>query len=278
MVSVFCVAQRSLTTEEVAGLENAGERAHGCVPIRYPPLWLALHERRARAHEDSVRGVVSLKYLIGAREYKTKKAAQEAIREVLYRYSPGETVSRPEDQEFLADLILNHPDPASKIGVGIARFEVRDNWGTHGFWVIRTDGSETDFSFVKCLHPPTKQQTVHVALRRAVMDQMMQFREAALRNGPAVCPVTGQPIDDSSAHVDHYDPTFFELADSYVAARGGYNAFRVLETADGVFGRRLADPVAAAAWQEYHRANAKLRLVSKKANLSLLRRQSTEVL
>jgi hypothetical protein len=217
-----------------------------------------------------------LKYLIGTREYKTKTAAQEAIREVLYRYEPGEVVTLPDDQEFLADLILNHPNPGSKIGVGIDRFEVRDNWGTHGFWIIRTDGTETDFSFVKCLHAPTRQQTVRVALRRAVMDLMIQFREAALRDGPAVCPITGDPIDDFNAHVDHYDPTFYELADAYVAERGGYDAFRVLDTADGVFGRRLADSLAEAAWQTYHETHANLRLVSKKANLSLLRRRSTE--
>jgi hypothetical protein len=217
-----------------------------------------------------------LKYYIGAREYPTKTAAQEAIQEVLYRYQPGETVERPEDQEFLADLVQNHPDPASKIGVGIARFEVRRNLKTPGFWIVRTDGSETDFSFVKCLRPPTLEQLVRTALRRSVDEQIWQFRDQALGGGLVVCSVSGDPIDRATCHVDHFDPTFSDLVDAYVAAHGGYEAFQIAETADGAFGRRLSDPQVEADWRAYHKANANLRLVSIRANLSLLRRHARE--
>jgi hypothetical protein len=218
-----------------------------------------------------------LKYYIGVREYPTKTAAQEAIRKVLYRYQPGETVGRPEDQEFLADLVQNHPDPASKIGVGIARFEVRRNLKTPGFWIIRTDGSDTDFSFVKCLRPPTHPQLVRTALRRSVDEQIWQFRDHALGGGQMVCSVSGDPIDRLNCHVDHDDPTFSDLVDAYVAAHGGYEAFQVVETVDGAFGRRLADAQVEVAWQAWHKANANLRLVSIRANLSLLRRHTRTV-
>jgi hypothetical protein len=109
------------------------------------------------------------------------------------------------------------------------------------------------------------------------MAQMIQFREAALRNGPVVYPITGDAVGESNGHVDHYDPTFFELADAYVAEHGGYDAFRVRESTDGAFGRRLADQLVEAARQTYHETHSNLRMVSKKANLSLLRRRSADV-
>jgi Protein of unknown function (DUF3223) len=235
------------------------------VPIHRLVRWVLQWGRKQVGYD--------VRYFIGIREYPSKKAALAAIQEVLYRYEPRERVERPDDQEFLIDLIQNHPDPVSKIGAGIGRFEVRLNWKTHGFWIIRVDGSETDFSFMKCLHPPTQQQVVRVALRHAVMDQVILFREVQLRRGPVVCPITGDLVDGTTGHVDHSDPTFFDLADAFVAERGGYEAIQVSDSVDGAIGRYLADSQVEATWQAYHRANANLRLVSVKANLSLLRRR-----
>lgn len=211
-------------------------------------------------------------FLIGLREYPTKTAARSAVQSVLYRYGPGDTITDSDDQEFLADLVQLHPDAEGKIGLGIRNFEVRRNWSTLGFWIIRIDGTETDFSFVKCLHAPSQEQLVRTALRYAVIDQVVQFRDAALLT-PIACPITGESLDARNAHVDHYNPTFLDLAHMFVADRGGYGQIGT-SSADGRIGRRLVDTDLERAWQAFHRQNAHLRLVSVAANLGLLRRRT----
>jgi hypothetical protein len=73
-----------------------------------------------------------------------------AIREVRDRYEAGTATA--EDDEFLRNLVAEHPEAEAKIGCEIDRFETRRNLNNIGFWIIRTDGkSTTDFSFGKCL-------------------------------------------------------------------------------------------------------------------------------
>ena len=96
--------------------------------------------------------------LVGSRTFLLKKDAEDACREVLYRYAPGDRVTDPADEQFLLDLLELHPQRDDKIGRGIDHFEIRTNpkfVKQRSFYLVRIDGSETDFSFVKCLRPPT---------------------------------------------------------------------------------------------------------------------------
>ncbi len=92
--------------------------------------------------------------LIGVRTFALKRDAEDACREILYRYHPGDRISEPADEQFLLDLLDLHPQRDSKLGGGVAYFEVRTNpkfVRQKSFYLIRVDGSETDFSFVKCV-------------------------------------------------------------------------------------------------------------------------------
>ena len=56
----------------------------------------------------------------------------------------------------IADLLSKgHADPASKIQSGVAAFRIKLNTkyeeNTRCFFIIRADGSEDDFSYIKCL-------------------------------------------------------------------------------------------------------------------------------
>jgi hypothetical protein len=93
------------------------------------------------------------------------------------------------------------------------------------FYLVRTDGSETDFSFMKCLRPPTHR---------------------------------------------HSSPTFLQLAEEFAPQQGGWDEM-VIARADGSIGVQLGRADQAKAWRDFHRENARLRLVSSAANLSLLR-------
>jgi hypothetical protein len=64
------------------------------------------------------------KFWIGSREYRTKGAAQEAVRDVLYGYSVGSVVDKEEDHLLLLDLLDLHEEADVKIGVGVESFVI----------------------------------------------------------------------------------------------------------------------------------------------------------
>jgi hypothetical protein len=211
-------------------------------------------------------------FLIGDQVYRRKSDALDAIREVRDRVKAAGQPSLEED-EFLRDLVALHPDAQRKVGSGIDRFEVRRNLGnTDGFWIIRTDGTETDFSFVQCLYGASQEAKVRSAMRHAVIDQMQTARDNAFWSSSTLtCPITNVEITRETCHMDHDDPTFIEIADAFAGRHGGYEAIKTV-AADGDIGRRFVDESLDEAWRAYHVEKAKLRAVSKKANLSVLRR------
>jgi hypothetical protein len=209
--------------------------------------------------------------VIGIESFPTKKMATERCRTVLYRYATGQTVSS-DDARFLGELLLLHAEADQKIGCGVASFQVEQNGPTRGFWLTRTDGTRTDFSFIACLTPRTPEREALDGLRWAVRDQIRAFRESALVDG-ARCAVTGVTLAGEATHVDH-DPAFLVLVDDFLQSRGlGLADVSVEPTADGEIITVLADEALAQAWADYHRANAHLRLVTQSANLGLLRRR-----
>lgn len=213
---------------------------------------------------------------IGDRTFPTKKAAEDICREILYGYSLGTVISDRGHHEFLSDLLRLHPDTDEKIGQGIGHFEIRRNPvypKQRTLFVVRTDGAETDFSFLKCLTHTTQRKDVLIAMREAVSDQVMAVARAAFASGgPVICPVTGDVLPTiTHAHVDHAEPTFDVMASTWVSGEGGWDSIAVV-SADGMIGARFGTQVQRDRWVEYHRQYAKLRVVSVRANLSVLRR------
>lgn len=176
--------------------------------------------------------------MIGARVYSSKKAAQAEVYAMRERFYNGTATA--EDDEFLRDLVALHPDAPDKVRAGIERFEVRKNMNNFGFWIIRIDGTETDFSFIKGLNGCGIEDLARSAMRNAVRDQLAPVREAAIATG-ACCPILGEPLTADNCHVDHEDPLFIEIADEFAAAEGGYEHVATVAV-DGQFGRSFSHP------------------------------------
>lgn len=204
-----------------------------------------------------------------------KKLVGDRAREILNRATIGQPIAG-DAESFLRDLVTLHPEAEDKIGCGIDRFEVRQNeWKGRTFWLVRLDGTETDFSFLKCLTPPTAEQDFAHACRCCVVDQILAFKNAIFDRSPSIeCPVTGEALTRQTAHIDHAPPnTFRELVARFAAQIPDIRA-AVKPTADGDLRTTFADPSVAARFSEFHRANATLRAVSRRANLSVLRTQA----
>ena len=105
------------------------------------------------------------------REFKTQTAAIEHFRAILHAYGNGSIIEDPAHHDDLVALLERYDaaitDTPSKIGVGIERFERRLNaesgYSTPGFWVVRSDGSATDFSFYTGVKGEPKPQSQEFA-------------------------------------------------------------------------------------------------------------------
>lgn len=208
-------------------------------------------------------------FVVGTEIFTTKKALTERCRKILHRYEPEESIDAP-DRDFLELLIAGyHPDAIDKIGCGIRRMFVRrSEYGNFGFWLERTDGTQTDFSFVACISNPTPWQDFCRACRRAIADQILDFKS---RSGPPfVCEETGAILDDADVHVDHKSPfTFDEILRGFLGwAFIDYRTIPVKPTTDGIQGCFLANESVESSWRTFHRRVAELRIVSRKVNLS----------
>lgn len=218
-------------------------------------------------------------YKLGGETFSSKKAIALRCKELLHR-GMGPIVNAKETA-FLRDLVNMHPQAASKIGVGIASFEVRPsaNFNTPNFVYTRTDGSRGDISYKVCLEPwrSSPEACAKSALRNEVSDQTTGFLRDAMARGDLVDAVTGRPVGNEKPEVDHAPPTFAELVAMWLATEG--LTLAQLVTAghgDGEDRLTLLDRTIASRWQAFHQATARLQIVTHATNQALIRQRRGE--
>ena len=96
--------------------------------------------------------------VIGSRSFRTQKSALDHYKALLHRYQDGDRISDPGDHADLVALIERYDPILDQVGEQakgrgqIGHFERRLNtgtgWSNSGFWVVRLDGSATDFSYI----------------------------------------------------------------------------------------------------------------------------------
>jgi hypothetical protein len=219
--------------------------------------------------------------VIGAERFASKADAERRIRVILDRYArtAGMEPLRGADLQFVQALIAMHPRAADIIDCGVDRIVVqRIPFQEHlrRFVAIRRDGSWRDFSWRKCLSPRAQLAQVRAVCRRIVRPQIEAFRRRFWSEHPhgAVCPVLGIPMTPETAHVDHAPPPFEALVDRWLACeRIDADEIEFVYRRDYGEHTLFADPGLEQSWADYHRINARLRMVSARANLSTLRRR-----
>ncbi len=202
-----------------------------------------------------------------------KTDATRRCKEALRRTEPTRRVN-DHDELFLKELIELHPEANQKIGCGIDYFKVeRNQYGGRNFWLVREDGTETDFSYISCISAGSAMADFAKACRTAVADDVIAFRDAAFAGKDYLtCPVIGERIFVDTAHVDHEHPGFKAIVDAF-ALTLECPTREVEETRDGDVVTRFKRPEVADAFRAFHSERAALRVVSKYANLSVLRKR-----
>ena len=203
-------------------------------------------------------------------------------------------VANPADHEDLIALLERYDeailDGPSKTGKGIAHFETRmnrTNGGTNiGFWAVRVDNSETDFSIIKAVagKGSTEAQQFSDACRVAIVDDLSQAKLAHFvtwgdTDGKVRCEATGARIERSEARTDYVITLFRDIVHGFRIAQGWEELLP-----DGVITRpndaqtitRFEDPIAAVAFRRYHHGVAQIRIVAKNASGVTLRAGRSE--
>ena len=89
--------------------------------------------------------------MVDDKQFPTQSAANAFVKDLL-NAQPLKTPIPEPHHSFLCALVALHPRAAEKIGSGIRHFTVEHALhGTRCFYLTRSDGSKTDFSYFKCV-------------------------------------------------------------------------------------------------------------------------------
>lgn len=214
----------------------------------------------------------AISYTIAGTTFETQKDLVTYVSALLRSARPPIRLDG-HDAAFMGDLLLRHPSAERKVGCGVAAIWIKRNgvFG-NGFYVERIDGTFEDFSYKQCIRPFTHATKAKFAFRRAIDDQVIAVKTAAFCDSTYLyCPVTGEPIIWETAHVDHEPPlTFAALLADYCEQRGiDLDTIELYEPKGGI--GKLLSPHMEEDWSEWHRARARLRVISADANVRLVR-------
>lgn len=217
---------------------------------------------------------------IDNRLFESKKDLEEYIKEILHKYNLKSELIE-EDFSFIHELLKKHPEYENKKGLGISAIKVDldREWGrTRCFYLVRIDNTGTDFSYKKCLTPSInsdKKKNFSASARSAVRDQVIKFLNQEFFNkqdssARIKCELSGKLILKDESDVDHIPPnTFYNIVQDFIInAEIEINNVEFVGFADNEFRREFKNEELRLAFSKYHKQVAKLRVISKKANLT----------
>lgn len=219
--------------------------------------------------------------LPNGRFWRTQKEALQHFKDMLGRYENDEIVDSLEDHDDLVSILERYDlfelGGPSKVGAGIKYFERRLNRGegysSPGFWAVRLDDTETDFSCPKAIRgkPATALEEYYAACRSAVgadlaTAKQRQFDHFADADGKLACDVSGVLVSFSEAQLRHADPSFGRIVEEFRRQQGWTNEDlikRLTTAGDAQISTSFLDQSDAEAFRILHHNKAVLHVVSK---------------
>lgn len=217
-------------------------------------------------------------YVIGEEIFASKGAITNRCREIIAATGDGQPVDT-ESASFLLALFQFHDELHQKSGTGIRRISTRTTpHGTRCFILVMDSGETMDISFPHAIRLipsshasellPQALRDFRNAARMAVRAQIYEFRDKAFLKA-SICPYTGETLNRENYAVDHTPPQTFDSILFDFCKSHGIDPLQVVVGSEGGTVAVFADQNLGLSWQEYHRTNACLRLLSQRANLSL---------
>ncbi|MGV8896243.1 MAG: DUF3223 domain-containing protein [Rhodoglobus sp.] len=166
--------------------------------------------------------------------------------------------------DFVEDLLNLHEDAIAKIGAGVDHFRVDPahiwkvgfsvNKNYRTLVVVRTDGTEEDWSWTGIISKPTAITQVRTAMRNAAYDAIQKMKRDAVAAGPVSCARTGVAVTSpNDLQIRHHSPSFANLTADFAVSIGGWASIATMSTGAGA---EMSDPVIKSAWIAYFVAKA----------------------
>ena len=198
--------------------------------------------------------------------FKTKKEMQDYVRSVVY--SLGETVIKPDSPHFklFEDIVLRSMQGKSLKKEEIVEFHIVKNpINKKAFHMMyRTKKGLVDFSWLKCGLDSVDNSLIK-AMRNEIYEDIINFKKQCVKKC-VFCDVT-----DSEFHVDHHEPSFKQLSDSFLEDKNidimkyKYNKDNKLTYFDDNDFRMV---VFSNQWKDYHNKNCNLQILCAHCNLT----------
>lgn len=219
--------------------------------------------------------------------FQSKSSLRKTLTAIVESREAGSRLSGTEDA-LVREVLDWHPDATTKIGPGIRSFRVERHSTFRSPMLVleRTDGTETDFSYLSAIaqigkpandnaHMPssvTRASFIRAA-REAIRPQIEAFRRAAQTAaadplGRMRCEATNVLLSPNAVDIDHDLPwDFASIVKAFVSERRIVMAqVDVLGTENGSTGRYFADPKLAEAFANFHLKRARLRVIDRALN------------
>lgn len=182
----------------------------------------------------------------------SKVEIKERAKEILANTKVGDYL-RGDNKDFMMDVIAGHPESSRKIGSGIRHIAVMIDpvYKRKCFYIIRTDGSQTDFSYIKAIDgAPTKYGEFSKACRTAVKDQV-------------------QPLGSKDTHVHHEGKQFAEIVNDFIREYTVNLDIIEYTHGDNITETAFKNPAIANLFGLYHKRNAKLVAIGKEEHKAI---------
>jgi hypothetical protein len=220
------------------------------------------------------------KYRIGNNLFETQKQAIEYVRNMISQIEIEDIIDeRHSHFNSIMEIVENHRDFMIKRGVGIHHFKIVINPlnKCKELHLYRIDDSECVVSYIVCAQDSIINKSkmkihdikfkLYDAMREAISEQILKFK-INCRSSPFLysCVKCGVNDQDIEYHVDHDNPSFMHLRDSFLNNKEFPTQFSYIQNTY-VNKFRREDEQFKNEWAEYHRQNASLQILCKDCNL-----------
>lgn len=163
--------------------------------------------------------------------------------------------------EELIELFQNHPEYPEKINnvVDIAIVYNKLNNSYFELQLIKNDGTTDDISYIKCIQKPSKDSNLKSAMRYAIVDQILEFKNNC---DELVCEICKSDYIIQIDHVILFKQLYYDFLSQ--------NTLPIPTTFDNTYYHsamfKECDKEFENSWSDYHKNHALLRCLCNKCN------------
>jgi len=188
----------------------------------------------------------------------------------------GVSVVKGSDYDFLISVFKKHPYWNDKRGTGVKYITIERGDSIYNVFMInRTDGTKIDISYNVAISPPNKLTQIKKAARNSIGYIIDDFKDKNFKPYKMTCEFTGELLCPGNTHVDHYDKTFIELFNEWMKDKDVndvYNSIVEEQISNFKYNNTVLSGEIRKSFEIYHNNNTHLRLISKTANLTIVKK------